>query len=296
MKLAKQRYLCDVVIFNGPNAHQGVAMHSIVLRAESDLWNYDVEKRAETRKPDEQIEIRLKNDVEPECFKHILRYMYTGKIDVSISNVLDMQRAATALQVPEVISLCNDFLQLLFSGQNLVTLMSALKMIPGGETSELMEVARQRITQKMDLSSSKRGGAFKENAVLNSGLEELRNLLEDPAMEAQSELDKLVMALNWLNFDREKRMPQLRELLSLIDFTKMTESELVSVWEIDEIFRHHPVAKELLMKANLARALSAADVDGQKAPEVDLEAAGSQDWSPNQGESQAANQLAKDEK
>lgn len=256
MKLAKSRQLCDVVIFNGPNVVQGVAMHSIILRAESDLWNYDVEKKAELRCPDEQIEIRLRSAVDQTCFKFILRYMYTGKLDIGINDVLNMQRAALALQVPEVVTLCNDFLQLLFSGQNLITLMSALKMEPGGDTCELMELCRQRITQKMDGNG---GGKFKENALISSDLKDLSNVFDEMG-DDHSEMEKLIMALNWLNFDRVNRIGQLKELLELIDFTKMTESELVSVWEIDEIFRQHPIAKDTLMKANLARALSAVEL------------------------------------
>lgn len=176
-------------------------------------------------------------------------------------------------------SLCGDFLQLLFSGQNLVTLMSALKMMPGGDESELMAMAREQITRKMDHAAAGKNDGFNVQAVLNAGIEELKTLVNDYSMTRevcicrgmsgsgagwrrfrfhfvkhtqQNELEKLAVLLNWLNYNREKRLKYLHQLLDLIDFRKMTEAQLVSCWEIDDLFKTDAYATELLMKANLS--------------------------------------------
>ncbi len=49
--------------------------------------------------------------VSAEGVKHLIDYMYTSKLALSIANIQDVLAAATHLQVPPVVEACSNYLQ-----------------------------------------------------------------------------------------------------------------------------------------------------------------------------------------
>ena len=129
------------------------------------------------------------NDVSADAFDKVLQFIYTGETELSDGNVEHVLKAAHLMKLPELMSLCGDYLG------DRVSLDTFLRYWKVAEKMKLdaLALACKRLCLK-------EFGRIGSSSKLSSLSEEMmRELLEDDELVVESEVDVCETLMKWLN-------------------------------------------------------------------------------------------------
>ncbi len=158
--------------------------------------------------------------------KHLLDYIYTSKLSLSLANVQDVLSAASHLQVPKVVEACSNYLQAQLDVENCVDVVTI------AETYSLAAL-RAKVYRFMseNLADFSRRAEFFHR--LSVG--QLQHLLESDFPVDVSEECVLEILLDWLDVressDNSSRMAHAHRLLRSIDFVQIHPAHVSAVLE-----------------------------------------------------------------
>lgn len=202
-RLRAQKALCDVTL-----EAEGVCFpaHKIILASASNYCKILFVGNA-TRTGNVDGSIRL-DAVSAAGLSNVLSFIYSNKLDLSLQNVEETFKAAEALLVGEVISLCFRFLESCLSGENCMDILRiAKKLGPAQLREKAMRCVGQHFKQLLANPQSLKD--------LDRGT--LCEILDRTTTEGSSELELLRVAVSWLQHDR-RRLQYMGDILKRVRF------------------------------------------------------------------------------
>ncbi|XP_067118342.1 kelch repeat and BTB domain-containing protein 8-like [Centruroides vittatus] len=231
-KLWEQNHITDVIV---KVENERFAAHKSVLTCYCPFL-----KRHLLDKEKQNIQkIELQN-VDPDSFKILLNYMYTGQINVTCQNLSDIYRAARILQMKNISEYCKKMLTNQNDGTstNIFLYTTAKKL----GIQETYQRAFNIVLQNFDKVSNKR-------EFLNLDVDSLCELLCADKIGTYSEKDVFLCSLKWLNHRFIEREKYTVKVMSCIRFPLMTMEEILSCYNppiLPEIVEFPEVANMLL--------------------------------------------------
>lgn len=187
-ELRDSRTLCDVVLCIGSHefhAHRVVlAGCSPYLKAMFTNGMLESEKNA--------IEI---HDLEPSTMEALLKYMYHGRVDISVENVQALLQGASMLNLAMLRNICCQFLQLHIDASNCLGIQSFADMY---SCVELEAIARRYVFRHfLDV--------IQHEEYLNLSEDRLVWLLQSNSLQVQREEQVFEAVRLWVEWDQTRR-------------------------------------------------------------------------------------------
>nr|XP_039252170.1 kelch-like protein 5 isoform X1 [Styela clava] len=206
--LDKQQ-LCDVTLIVGSKR---IPAHKLVLSSTSDyfhaMFNHDLLEST-------QSEIEL-NDIDPEALDELVKYMYSGKLELREDNVERLLSTANILQLMVVVNAACDFLK------NQLHPSNCLGIHAFADTQgcvQLQQAAREYTMEHFIEVTQNR-----EFLLLPQ--EEVVKLFSSDEVNVPKEEDMFSAVLLWIQHDIEQRKSLIPELLSNIRLTHVSKEFL----------------------------------------------------------------------
>eukprot|EP00058_Branchiostoma_floridae_P004005 XP_002589493.1 hypothetical protein BRAFLDRAFT_88352 [Branchiostoma floridae] len=169
----------------------------------------------------------------------VVRYMYTGKVQLSPETLEMVLEVAHILLVSNVIDLCSEYLILTMSAQNCLL---ALQLAYRYSLSRVETAADDFILKNIPQVSQ--SPQFKDLTC-----EELCLYLESDRLEVTSEVDAFCAAATWINHDPETRVTLAGRVMHNIRFPLMSLSDLVRDVRAVTFMRTDVDCRNLVMEA-----------------------------------------------
>ncbi|GIY20627.1 kelch-like protein 26 [Caerostris darwini] len=170
---------------------------------------------------------------------HIIKFAYTGKIDIDIENVEEILKAASFLQIEIVVQMCERILK---------------RQLSFGNCLGIRDISFQHgLLDLFDKSNSFVYINFKtisfEDEFLKLDLEELKKLISSEDVLVESELDLCNAVLRWLDHDSLGRGPLFPQILSKIRLPLLPYGYLRNVLDCNKIISENIVCCNLVKEA-----------------------------------------------
>ncbi|NXF19557.1 KLHL4 protein, partial [Rhodinocichla rosea] len=195
----QQQQLCDVLLIAGD---QRIPAHRLVLSAVSDyfaaMFTNDVREA-------KQEEIKMEG-VDPEALKALVRYAYTGILELKEDTIESLLAAACLLQLSQVIEVCCNFLMKQLHPSNCLGIRS---FGDAQGCSELLKVAH---TYTMEHFIE----VIKNQEFLLLPANEIAKLLSSDDINVPDEEAIFQALMMWVRHDLQTRQQDLGMLLSYI--------------------------------------------------------------------------------
>ncbi|CAH1262863.1 kelch repeat and BTB domain-containing protein 8-like isoform X2 [Branchiostoma lanceolatum] len=166
-------------------------------------------------------------EIDAGCMEEILKYAYSGAVEVNKTNVRELYLASDLLQVEHVQNTC---VQFMVNQVDINTCVASYQFAQAYGIPELLQAAKACICRKfLKLSQTQE--------LLELPLSELKDILSSDDLDIKNELVVLQTVESWVNYNREERMAQLEDLAQVVRFN------LISPSKIPELFSHLEVVK-----------------------------------------------------
>ncbi|BFZ07887.1 hypothetical protein BsWGS_10926 [Bradybaena similaris] len=160
--------------------------HRVILAANSKFFRAAF---SSGMKEDRERKVIL-NDISREIFADILNCMYTGKLDITESNVYELWHAADQLQILFLLPVCEAYLKQKMNTKNCLTIYQHSKLL---NSNELISLSWSFIVQNF-----KNVRRCKEIMMLTT--QEMENLISNPDLMTFSEDTVLETILAWVAY------------------------------------------------------------------------------------------------
>lgn len=151
--------------------------------------------------------------------RHLLDFIYSGQLKLSCRNVWDLTEAASQFQLQGALSLCLIFLQ---DNMDETSCLDVLALAEAYSLEDLGERAEDYVLAHFQRVSE--GEKFRDLPCI-----QLQRLLERDTLNADSELHVFRAVVNWVEEDKDQRLPHLSRLMQSIRFPLMRLEELKEV-------------------------------------------------------------------
>ncbi len=230
--LRKDRRLCDVILRVG---EKEICAHRLVLSACS---SYFCAMFTNT-----MLESNLKcitlTDIEESAVESLVDFAYTAKVDVHEGNVQSILKAASILQLSEIVGVCCSFL----SGQlHPSNCLGIATFAEAHGCTALREAAMEYVKDHFMK-------VFCCEEFLHRSLEEVKELLSSESVMVTSEEIVFDAMYRWLEHDLPLRGKHAFELLSCIRLPLLKPVFVADHVYPKEVFRHDPHCMELVVNA-----------------------------------------------
>lgn len=185
-----------------------LAAHRIILSAISPYFRtmFTTSMRESVQK---EVELC---DVDSESLESLIRYCYTGIVNLSAQTVETLAKCASLFQISPVLTACGSFMA------NQLDLSNCLGFLGFAETYNCRNLLMRALTFcEENFLSLKDSEEF-----LISDANTLAILLKSDKIVVHSEEDAFNMLSNWIQYDFINRKQFLSKLLSLIRFQALT--------------------------------------------------------------------------
>ncbi|XP_072027827.1 kelch-like protein 28 [Amphiura filiformis] len=221
--LREENQLCDIIINVGGRAFNA---HKAVLAASSSYF-----KAMFTSGFKESTEKEISIEGNPDVFKVLIHYAYTGVLKMSALTAFDVLDMACYMQFTQVYKTCANFIEGCFkakSENNRIPLCDALKMYMLAKNHDHLEELATAAVKFMEDNVQQliRSEAFLQNASV-SFLESF--LCREELATANGEKQVLELVINWLKQDWETRHTHAHSLLSKIRLGLVTPEHLTEL-------------------------------------------------------------------
>ncbi|NWT47439.1 KLHL4 protein, partial [Chroicocephalus maculipennis] len=195
----QQKQLCDVLLIVG---NQKIPAHRLVLSAVSDyfaaMFTNDVREA-------KQEEIKMEG-VDPDALKALVRYAYTGILELKEDTIESLLAAACLLQLSQVIEVCCNFLMKQLHPSNCLGIRSF------GDAQGCTELLKVAHTYTMDHFTE----VIKNQEFLLLPANEIAKLLSSDDINVPDEEAIFQALMMWVRHDLQNRQRDLGMLLSYI--------------------------------------------------------------------------------
>ncbi|NXD18039.1 KLHL4 protein, partial [Nothocercus nigrocapillus] len=227
----QQKQLCDVLLIAGD---QKIPAHRLVLSAVSDyfaaMFTNDVREA-------KQEEIKMEG-VDPDALKALVRYAYTGILELKEDTIESLLAAACLLQLSQVIEVCCNFLMKQLHPSNCLGIRS---FGDAQGCSELLKVAH---TYTMEHFTE----VIKNQEFLLLPANEIAKLLSSDDINVPDEEAIFQALMMWVRHDLQNRQQDLGMLLSYIRLP-LLPPQLLADLENSPMFADDLECQKLLMEA-----------------------------------------------
>ncbi|BFZ07888.1 hypothetical protein BsWGS_10927 [Bradybaena similaris] len=140
-------------------------------------------------KEDRERKVTL-NDISREIFADVLNCMYTGKLNITESNVYELWHAANQLQILFLLPVCEAFLKRIMNAKNCLTIYQHSKLL---DSNEMISLSWSCIVNNFKIL--RRG---EEMMMLTK--QDIENLINNPDLMTYSEDEVLETILAWVAY------------------------------------------------------------------------------------------------
>ncbi|KAM4661276.1 kelch-like protein 4 [Amazona ochrocephala] len=227
----QQKQLCDVLLIVGD---QKIPAHRLVLSAVSDyfaaMFTNDVREA-------KQEEIKMEG-VDPDALKALVRYAYTGILELKEDTIESLLAAACLLQLSQVIEVCCNFLMKQLHPSNCLGIRSF------GDAQGCTELLKVAHTYTMDHFTE----VIKNQEFLLLPANEIAKLLSSDDINIPDEEAIFQALMMWVRHDLQNRQRDLGMLLSYIRLPLLSP-QLLADLENSPMFADDLECQKLLMEA-----------------------------------------------
>ncbi|NXS67134.1 KLHL4 protein, partial [Pandion haliaetus] len=227
----QQKQLCDVLLIVGD---QKIPAHRLVLSAVSDyfaaMFTNDVREA-------KQEEIKMEG-VDPDALKALVRYAYTGILELKEDTIESLLAAACLLQLSQVIEVCCNFLMKQLHPSNCLGIRSF------GDAQGCTELLKVAHTYTMEHFTE----VIKNQEFLLLPANEIAKLLSSDDINVPDEEAIFQALMMWVRNDLQNRQRDLGMLLSYIRLP-LLPPQLLADLENSPMFADDLECQKLLMEA-----------------------------------------------
>ncbi|NXE54197.1 KLHL4 protein, partial [Casuarius casuarius] len=227
----QQKQLCDVLLIAGD---QKIPAHRLVLSAVSDyfaaMFTNDVREA-------KQEEIKMEG-VDPDALKALVRYAYTGILELKEDTIESLLAAACLLQLSQVIEVCCNFLMKQLHPSNCLGIRSF------GDAQGCTELLKVAHTYTMEQFTE----VIKNQEFLLLPANEIAKLLSSDDINVPDEEAIFQALMMWVRHDLQNRQRDLGMLLSYIRLP-LLPPQLLADLENSPMFADDLECQKLLMEA-----------------------------------------------
>ncbi|NXY40286.1 KLHL4 protein, partial [Ceuthmochares aereus] len=227
----QQKQLCDVLLLVGD---QKIPAHRLVLSAVSDyfaaMFTNDVLEA-------KQEEIKMEG-VDPDALKALVRYAYTGILELKEDTIESLLAAACLLQLSQVIEACCNFLMKQLHPSNCLGIRSF------GDAQGCTELLKVAHTYTMEHFTE----VIKNQEFLLLPANEIAKLLSSDDINVPDEEAIFQALMLWVRHDLQNRQRDLGMLLSYIRLP-LLPPQLLADLENSPMFADDLECQKLLMEA-----------------------------------------------
>ncbi|XP_029852476.1 kelch-like protein 4 [Aquila chrysaetos chrysaetos] len=227
----QQKQLCDVLLIVGD---QKIPAHRLVLSAVSDyfaaMFTNDVREA-------KQEEIKMEG-VDPDALKALVRYAYTGILELKEDTIESLLAAACLLQLSQVIEVCCNFLMKQLHPSNCLGIRSF------GDAQGCTELLKVAHTYTMEHFTE----VIKNQEFLLLPANEIAKLLSSDDINVPDEEAIFQALMMWVRHDLQNRQQDLGMLLSYIRLP-LLPPQLLADLENSPMFADDLECQKLLMEA-----------------------------------------------
>ncbi|XP_048815091.1 kelch-like protein 4 isoform X2 [Lagopus muta] len=227
----QQKQLCDVLLIVGD---QKIPAHRLVLSAVSDyfaaMFTNDVREA-------KQEEIKMEG-VDPDALKALVRYAYTGILELKEDTIESLLAAACLLQLSQVIDVCCNFLMKQLHPSNCLGIRSF------GDAQGCTELLKVAHTYTMEHFTE----VIKNQEFLLLPANEIAKLLSSDDINVPDEEVIFQALMMWVRHDLQNRQQDLGMLLSYIRLP-LLPPQLLADLENSPMFADDLECQKLLMEA-----------------------------------------------
>ncbi|XP_074910690.1 kelch-like protein 4 [Buteo buteo] len=227
----QQKQLCDVLLIVGD---QKIPAHRLVLSAVSDyfaaMFTNDVREA-------KQEEIKMEG-VDPDALKALVRYAYTGVLELKEDTIESLLAAACLLQLSQVIEVCCNFLMKQLHPSNCLGIRSF------GDAQGCTELLKVAHTYTMEHFTE----VIKNQEFLLLPANEIAKLLSSDDINVPDEEAIFQALMMWVRHDLQNRQRDLGMLLSYIRLP-LLPPQLLADLENSPMFADDLECQKLLMEA-----------------------------------------------
>ncbi|NWU97650.1 KLHL4 protein, partial [Upupa epops] len=227
----QQKQLCDVLLIAGD---QKIPAHRLVLSAVSDyfaaMFTNDVREA-------KQEEIKMEG-VDPDALKALVRYAYTGILELKEETIESLLAAACLLQLSQVIEVCCAFLMKQLHPSNCLGIRSF------GDAQGCTELLKVAHTYTMEHFTE----VIKNQEFLLLPANEIAKLLSSDDINVPDEEAIFQALMMWVRHDLQNRQRDLGMLLSYIRLP-LLPPQLLADLENSPMFADDLECQKLLMEA-----------------------------------------------
>ncbi|NXV89229.1 kelch-like protein 4 [Calonectris borealis] len=227
----QQKQLCDVLLIVGD---QKIPAHRLVLSAVSDyfaaMFTNDVREA-------KQEEIKMEG-VDPDALNALVRYAYTGILELKEDTIESLLAAACLLQLSQVIEVCCNFLMKQLHPSNCLGIRSF------GDAQGCTELLRVAHTYTMEHFTE----VIKNQEFLLLPANEIAKLLSSDDINVPDEEAIFQALMMWVRHDLQNRQRDLGMLLSYIRLP-LLPPQLLADLENSPMFADDLECQKLLMEA-----------------------------------------------
>lgn len=233
--MRNEETLCDYEIkCNEKTFH----CHKFILIAMSDFFKTMLSSPMRESKVNY---VELKGFSSANVFAMVLDYFYTGSLNITPENILNILEIASQLQINDILTICSDYLIKILTIQNCVIVLKL------AETFCLRNVIELCTQYLCDNIIEIYQNAYDQFAQLS--LEQLKYLLNSESLLGCSELDLFLMIVKWIEAEQQQRLEHAAELVRSVRFMCMSAEELADCVQPVDFMRNIPECNMYLMDA-----------------------------------------------
>lgn len=198
-ELRSEIQLCDIILVAGD---QKFYAHKNVLSAGS-LYFFAMFNGFFPESDKKEIVL---NDIEPECLKVILDYIYTGQLIVNNGIVQNLLATASFLQIDWIVLRCCDFIVKDLDASNC---LGVKRFGERHSFPRLEELASEFILKHFQEVS-------RSEEFLTIPFDEFHRILDDPELYIYDEDALLCSIIKWIEFNPIERQQHLKQLITML--------------------------------------------------------------------------------
>nr|KAG5699339.1 hypothetical protein BaRGS_004276 [Batillaria attramentaria] len=162
------------------------------------------------------IEIK---QIESTVFEQVLRFIYTGRVDIGGATVQELFMQAQMFQISQLVELCVSFFQ---EYMNEANCLAAMTLADSHAHRAMYDFAKQFACQHFTT-------IVDDDDFLRLSIDCIRDLLRDRRLNCTTEEQVFEAAVRWLEHDPKTRQSQRYRLLQCIKFPLINRSYLMDV-------------------------------------------------------------------
>lgn len=232
-ELRQSNQLCDVRM---RVAGQDFVAHRVVLAATCPYFRgMFTAELSESR----QDVITLK-EVDPSAIDLLIKFVYTGTVEVTEENVQSLLPAANLLQLTEVRDACCEFLKKQLHPSNCLGIMSFADL---HSCSNLLQES-QRFARKHFPEVVKQSEEY-----LNLRCSEVIELISSNELGVPTEEDVFEAVIQWVKHDKEHRMQHLADLIHQVRYELLSSNYVLKHVAEDDMLKDVTGCKDFIIDA-----------------------------------------------